>query len=188
MTLIDGKGTAATIKAEIKQEVERIVAAGGKRPHLAAILVGHDGGSETYVNNKVRACEECGFRSTLLRFEDDITESELLAQVARLNDDADIDGFIVQLPLPRHIAEQRVIEAIDYRKDVDGFHPINVGRMAIGLPAFVSATPKGILELLRRYEVPTSGKKCVILGRSNIVGKPMSQLMMQKGVDATVTG
>ncbi len=186
-SLIDGKSTAATIKAEIKQEVERIVAAGGKRPHLAAILVGHDGGSETYVNNKVRACEECGFRSTLLRFEDDITESELLAQVARLNDDADIDGFIVQLPLPRHIAEQRVIEAIDYRKDVDGFHPINVGRMAIGLPAFVSATPKGILELLRRYEVPTSGKKCVILGRSNIVGKPMSQLMMQKGVDATVT-
>ena len=187
MTLIDGKSTAATIKAEIKQEVERIVAAGGKRPHLAAILVGHDGGSETYVNNKVRACEECGFRSTLLRFEDDITEAELLDQVARLNDDADIDGFIVQLPLPRHIAEQRVIEAIDYRKDVDGFHPINVGRMAIGLPAFVSATPKGILELLRRYEVPTSGKKCVILGRSNIVGKPMSQLMMQKGVDATVT-
>jgi methylenetetrahydrofolate dehydrogenase (NADP+)/methenyltetrahydrofolate cyclohydrolase len=187
MTLIDGKSTAATIKAEIKQEVERIVAAGGKRPHLAAILVGHDGGSETYVNNKVRACEECGFRSTLLRFEDDITEAELLDQVARLNDDADIDGFIVQLPLPRHISEQRVIEAIDYRKDVDGFHPINVGRMAIGLPAFVSATPKGILELLRRYEVPTSGKKCVILGRSNIVGKPMSQLMMQKGVDATVT-
>ncbi len=187
MTLIDGKSTAATIKAEIKQEVERIVAAGGKRPHLAAILVGHDGGSETYVNNKVRACEECGFRSTLLRFEDDITEAELLDQVARLNDDADIDGFIVQLPLPRHIAEQRVIEAIDYRKDVDGFHPINVGRMAIGLPTFVSATPKGILELLRRYEVPTSGKKCVILGRSNIVGKPMSQLMMQKGVDATVT-
>ena len=187
MTLIDGKSTAATIKAEIKQEVERIVAAGGKRPHLAAILVGHDGGSETYVNNKVRPCEECGFRSTLLRFEDDITEAELLDQVARLNDDADIDGFIVQLPLPRHIAEQRVIEAIDYRKDVDGFHPINVGRMAIGLPTFVSATPKGILELLRRYEVPTSGKKCVILGRSNIVGKPMSQLMMQKGVDATVT-
>ena len=186
-SLIDGKSTAATIKAEIKQEVERIVAAGGKRPHLAAILVGHDGGSETYVNNKVRACEECGFRSTLLRFEDDITEAELLDQVARLNDDADIDGFIVQLPLPRHIAEQRVIEAIDYRKDVDGFHPINVGRMAIGLPTFVSATPKGILELLRRYEVPTSGKKCVILGRSNIVGKPMSQLMMQKGVDATVT-
>lgn len=187
MTLIDGKATATTIKAEIKQEVERIVAAGGKRPHLAAILVGHDGGSETYVANKVRACEECGFRSTLLRFEDDITEADLLGQVDRLNADPDIDGFIVQLPLPRHIAEQRVIEAIDYRKDVDGFHPINVGRMAIGLPAFISATPKGILELLRRYHVQTSGAKCVILGRSNIVGKPMSQLMMQKGVDATVT-
>ena len=187
MTLIDGKATAATIKAEIKQEVERIVAAGGKRPHLAAILVGHDGGSETYVNNKVRACEECGFRSTLLRFEDDITEADLLAEVDKLNANADIDGFIVQLPLPRHIDEQKVIEAIDYHKDVDGFHPINVGRMAIGLPAFVSATPKGILELLRRYEVKTSGAKCVILGRSNIGGKPMSQLMMQKGVDATVT-
>lgn len=187
MTLIDGKATAATIKAEIKQEVERIVSAGGKRPHLAAILVGHDGGSETYVNNKVRACEECGFRSTLLRFEDDLSEEALLAEVAKLNANADIDGFIVQLPLPRHIDEQKVIEAIDYRKDVDGFHPINVGRMAIGLPAFVSATPKGILELLRRYNVETSGKKCVILGRSNIVGKPMSQLMMQKGVDATVT-
>ena len=186
-SLIDGKATAATIKAEIKQEVERIVAAGGKRPHLAAILVGHDGGSETYVNNKVRACEECGFRSTLLRFEDDLSEEALLAEVAKLNANDDIDGFIVQLPLPRHIDEQKVIEAIDYRKDVDGFHPINVGRMSIGLPAFVSATPKGILELLRRYKVETSGKKCVILGRSNIVGKPMSQLMMQKGVDATVT-
>ena len=187
MTLIDGKATAATIKAEIKQEVERIVAAGGKRPHLAAILVGHDGGSETYVNNKVRACEECGFRSTLLRFEDDLSEEALLAEVGKLNANADIDGFIVQLPLPRHIDEQKVIEAIDYRKDVDGFHPINVGRMAIGLPAFISATPKGILELLRRYNVETSGKKCVILGRSNIVGKPMAQLMIQKGVDATVT-
>ena len=187
MELIDGKATAAAIKAEIKQEVERIVAAGGKRPHLAAILVGHDGGSETYVNNKVRACEECGFQSTLLRYEDDITEEALLDTVDRLNADASIDGFIVQLPLPKHIDEQKVIEAIDYRKDVDGFHPINVGRMAIGLPAFVSATPKGILELLRRYGVETSGKKCVILGRSNIVGKPMSQLMMQKGVDATVT-
>lgn len=188
MTLIDGKATAATIKAEIKQEVERIVAAGGKRPHLAAILVGHDGGSETYVNNKVRACEECGFRSTLLRFENDITEEDLLSCVSRLNCDMDIDGFIVQLPLPKHIDEQKVIEAIDYRKDVDGFHPINVGRMAIGLPAFISATPKGILELLRRYDVQTSGSKCVILGRSNIVGKPMAQLMMQKsGGDATVT-
>ena len=186
-SLIDGKATAATIKAEIKEEVERIVAAGGKRPHLAAVLVGHDGGSETYVKNKVLACEACGFQSTLLRFEDDITEEELLQCVSRLNRDDSVDGFIVQLPLPKHIDEQKVIEAIDYRKDVDGFHPINVGRVAIGLPAFISATPKGILELLRRYNVETAGKKCVILGRSNIVGKPMSQLMMQKGVDATVT-
>ncbi|MBP5771633.1 MAG: bifunctional methylenetetrahydrofolate dehydrogenase/methenyltetrahydrofolate cyclohydrolase FolD [Bacteroidaceae bacterium] len=188
MELIDGKATATAIKAEIKQEVERMVAEGGKRPHLAAILVGHDGGSETYVNNKVRACEECGFQSTLLRFEDDITEAQLLTEVRQLNEDATVDGFIVQLPLPRHIDEQKVIEAIDPHKDVDGFHPINVGRMAIGLPAFISATPKGILELLRRYHVETKGKKCVILGRSNIVGKPMAQLMMQKsGGDSTVT-
>ena len=188
MTLIDGKQTAATIKAEIKQEVENIVARGGKRPHLAAILVGHDGGSETYVRNKVLACEACGFQSTLLRFEDDITEEFLLQEVEKLNRDASVDGFIVQLPLPRHISEQKVIEAIDYRKDVDGFHPINVGRMAIGLPCYISATPKGILELLRRYDIPTSGKKCVILGRSNIVGKPMAQLMMQKQYgDSTVT-
>ncbi len=187
-TLVDGKATAATIKAEIKQEVEEIVARGGKRPHLAAILVGHDGGSETYVKNKVLACEACGFESTLLRFEDDITEDELLACVTQLNENPDIDGFIVQLPLPRHINEQRVIEAIDYRKDVDGFHPINVGRMAIGLPCFISATPLGILTLLKRYNVPTRGKKCVILGRSNIVGKPMAQLMMQKQWgDSTVT-
>ena len=187
MQLIDGKQTAATIKAEIKKEVEDIVARGGKRPHLAAILVGHDGGSETYVRNKVLACEACGFQSTLLRFEDDITEEQLLAEVDKLNKDASVDGFIVQLPLPKHISEQKVIEAIDYRKDVDGFHPINVGRMAIGLPCYISATPKGILELLRRYEIPTSGK-CVILGRSNIVGKPMAQLMMQKQYgDATVT-
>ncbi len=188
MQLIDGKQTAATIKAEIKKEVEDIVSKGGKRPHLAAILVGHDGGSETYVRNKVLACEACGFQSTLLRFEDDITEEQLLAEVDKLNKDASVDGFIVQLPLPKHISEQKVIEAIDYKKDVDGFHPINVGRMAIGLPCYISATPKGILELLRRYEIPTSGKKCVILGRSNIVGKPMAQLMMQKQYgDATVT-
>ena len=188
MQIIDGKQTAATIKAEIKKEVEDIVARGGKRPHLAAILVGHDGGSETYVRNKVLACEACGFESTLLRFEDDITEEQLLAEVDKLNKDASVDGFIVQLPLPKHISEQKVIEAIDYKKDVDGFHPINVGRMAIGLPCYISATPKGILELLRRYEIPTSGKKCVILGRSNIVGKPMAQLMMQKQFgDSTVT-
>lgn len=188
MTLIDGKATAATIKAEIKEEVERMVAAGQKRPHLAAILVGHDGGSETYVRNKVLACEACGFQSSLIRYEEDVTEEELLKRVEELNQDDDVDGFIVQLPLPRHISEQRVIEAIDYRKDVDGFHPVNVGRMAIGLPCFISATPKGILELLRRYNVETSGKKCVVLGRSNIVGKPMAQLMLQKNLgDSTVT-
>lgn len=188
MQLIDGKATAAAIKKEIAEEVERIVAAGAKRPHLAAVLVGHDGGSETYVRNKVKACEECGFASSLIRYETDVTEDELLACVDRLNRDADVDGFIVQLPLPSHIAEQKVIEAIDYRKDVDGFHPVNVGRMAIGLPAYISATPKGIYELLRRYGIETSGRKCVILGRSNIVGKPMAQLMMQKQYgDATVT-
>jgi methylenetetrahydrofolate dehydrogenase (NADP+)/methenyltetrahydrofolate cyclohydrolase len=188
MTLIDGKATAATIKAEIAERVKEIVAAGGKRPHLAAILVGHDGGSETYVANKVKACEVCGFKSSLIRFEDTVSEEELLSKVRELNEDADVDGFIVQLPLPKQISEQKVIETIDYRKDVDGFHPINVGRMAIGLPCFISATPKGILELLKRYGVPTSGKKCVVLGRSNIVGKPMAQLMMQKCYgDSTVT-
>ena len=188
MTLIDGKQTAASIKADIAEQVEKLIEAGGKRPHLAAILVGHDGGSETYVANKVKACKECGFKSTLLRFEDTITQQELLQEVDRLNNDADVDGFIVQLPLPAHIDEQKVIEAIDYRKDVDGFHPVNVGRLAIGLPCFISATPRGILELLRHYNIKTSGKKCVILGRSNIVGKPMAQLMMQKNYgDATVT-
>lgn len=188
MKLIDGKATAATIKQEIAEEVARIVANGGRRPHLAAVLVGHDGGSETYVHNKVLACEACGFESSLIRFEDTVTEEELLACVEKLNQDAQVDGFIVQLPLPSHISEQRVIEVIDYRKDVDGFHPINVGRMAIGLPCYVSATPKGILELLQRYEIPTSGKHCVIIGRSNIVGKPMASLMVQKHLgDATVT-
>ena len=188
MILIDGKATAAAIKAEIKSEVEEIVSKGGKRPHLAAVLVGHDGGSETYVKNKVLACEACGFQSTLLRYEDDITEEELLAVVDRLNRDDSVDGFIVQLPLPRHISEQKVTEAIDYRKDVDGFHPVNVGRMAIGLPCFISATPLGILTLLQRYNIPTSGKKVAVLGRSNIVGKPMAQLMLQKQYgDATVT-
>ena len=188
MQLIDGKATAAAIKKEIASEVEDIVSKGGKRPHLAAILVGHDGGSETYVKNKVLACEACGFKSTLLRFEDDITEDFLLSQVEKLNNDNDVDGFIVQLPLPKHISEQKVIEAIDYRKDVDGFHPINVGRMSIGLPCYVSATPLGIVTLLKRYGIETSGKKCVVLGRSNIVGKPMAQLMMQKQYgDSTVT-
>ncbi len=188
MTLIDGKQTAIDIKAEIAEEVRQLMAAGQKQPHLAAILVGHDGGSETYVKNKVLACEACGFKSTLIRFEDDVTEEELLECVDRLNRNGDIDGYIVQLPLPKHIDEQKIIEAIDYRKDVDGFHPVNVGRMAIGLPCFISATPLGIITLLRRYGINTKGKKCVILGRSNIVGKPMAQLMMQKQWgDATVT-
>ena len=188
MQLIDGKATAAAIKKEIAAEVNAIVEAGGKRPHLAAVLVGHDGGSETYVKNKVIACEQCGFKSTLIRYDADVSEDELLQCVARLNADSDVDGFIVQLPLPPHIDEQKVVMAIDYRKDVDGFHPVNVGRMAIGLPCFISATPLGIITLLRRYGIATSGKKCVVLGRSNIVGKPMAQLMMQKQYgDATVT-
>ncbi len=189
MTIIDGKKVASEIKAEIAQEVEQMVANGKKRPHLAAVLVGHDGGSETYVAHKVKACEECGFKSTLIRFEDDVTQERLLQTIAELNADPDIDGFIVQLPLPRHINEQAIIEAIDYRKDVDGFHPINVGRMSIGLPCFVSATPAGIMMLLERYQIPTKGARCVVLGRSNIVGKPVATLMMQKHQpgDATVT-
>lgn len=189
MTLIDGKAVSEQIKQEIATEVAEIVARGGKRPHLAAILVGHDGGSETYVAAKVKACEACGFKSSLIRYEADVTEDELLAKVKELNEDPDVDGFIVQLPLPKHISEQKVIESIDYRKDVDGFHPINVGRLSIGLPCYISATPNGIMELLRRYEIDTRGKKCVVLGRSNIVGKPMAMLMMQKGNpgDATVT-
>ncbi len=188
MILIDGKATAAAIKAEIAEKVQAIVAAGGKRPHLAAVLVGHDGGSETYVKNKVLACEACGFTSTLIRYEDNVTEAELLSCVDRLNNDADIDGFIVQLPLPKHIDEQKITEAISPKKDVDGFHPENVGRMAIGLPCFISATPLGIITLLKHYNIATSGKKCVVIGRSNIVGKPMAQLMMQKEYgDATVT-
>ena len=189
MQIIDGKAVAIQIKKEIAEEVANMVAAGKKRPHLAAILVGHDGGSETYVAHKVKACEEVGFKSTLIRYESDVTEQELLQKVKQLNEDDDIDGFIVQLPLPKHISEQKVIETIDYRKDVDGFHPINVGRMSIGLPCFQSATPAGIIELLRRYEIPTKGKHCVVLGRSNIVGKPVATLMMQKAYpgDCTVT-
>ncbi len=188
MKIIDGKATAAAIKQEIAQEVENIISNGGKRPHLAAVLVGHDGGSETYVRNKVLACEACGFKSSLIRYEEDVTEGELLACINNLNNDPDVDGFIVQLPLPRHIDEKKIIEAIDYRKDVDGFTTINAGRLSIGLPCFISATPLGILTLLQRYNIETSGKKCVILGRSNIVGKPMAQLMMQKQYgDSTVT-
>lgn len=187
--LIDGKAISEQIKTEIAAEVEAMVAAGKKRPHLAVIIVGHDGGSETYVAHKVKSCEQVGFTSTKITFEADVTEQELLAKIDELNKNTDLDGFIVQLPLPKHISEQKVIEAIDYRKDVDGFHPINVGRMSIGLPCYVSATPAGIIELLRRYEIPTAGKNCVVIGRSNIVGKPVASLMMQKGYpgDATVT-
>lgn len=189
MQLIDGKAVADQIKQEIAEEVAQIKAGGGKTPHLAVIIVGHDGGSETYVAHKVKSCEQVGFKSTKMAFEASITEEELLGQIKLLNEDPDVDGFIVQLPLPKHISEQKVIEAIDYRKDVDGFHPINVGRMSIGLPSFVSATPAGILELLKRYNIETAGKHCVVIGRSNIVGKPVSMLMMQKACpgDATVT-
>lgn len=188
-TIIDGKATAAAIKQEIAAEVEARVARGEKRPHLAAVLVGHDGGSETYVAHKVKACEECGFDSTLIRREDSITQDELLQIVAQLNENPEVDGYIVQLPLPKHIDEQAVIRAIDPAKDVDGFHPVNVGCMSLGLPCFLSATPAGIIELLERYKIETRGKHCVVLGRSNIVGKPVATLMMQKANpgNATVT-
>lgn len=187
MQLIDGKATATAIKGEIAAKVAERLSKGLRAPHLVAILVGHDGGSETYVANKVKACEACGFKSTVIRREDTITEDELLALIQTLNDDANVDGFIVQLPLPRHIDEQKVIEAVKPEKDVDGFNPINVGRMSLGMPCFKSATPAGIVELLKRYDIPTRGKNCVIIGRSNIVGKPLATLMMQKGIDATVT-
>ncbi len=187
MQLIDGKQIASEIKKEIFGEVQRIKAAGRKTPHLAAVLVGHDGGSETYVANKIKDCQEVGFVSTLIRFEEDVTEQVLLDQVAILNEDPDIDGFIVQLPLPKHIAEQKVIEAISPDKDVDGFHPVNVGRMVLGIPSFVSATPFGIVEMLKRCHIETNGKNCVIIGRSNIVGRPLSILMSHKNINATVT-
>ena len=188
-TLLDGKATSAEIKAEIAQEVAQRLREGKPAPHLVAILVGHDGGSETYVASKIKTCSELGFRSTLIRFEEEVTEARLLETIEKLNHDDDVHGFIVQLPLPKHINEQRIIEAVDPRKDVDGFHPINVGRMSIGLPCFVSATPQGIIELLKRYKVDTQGKHCVVLGRSNIVGKPMAQLLLHKGNpgDCTVT-
>ncbi len=187
--LLDGKATSLEIKQEIAQEVQARQEAGKSIPHLVAILVGHDGGSETYVAAKIKACEEVGFRSSLIRFEDDVTEEQLLSEISRLNADPGVHGFIVQLPLPKHIDEQKIIEAVDPKKDVDGFHPINVGRMSIGLPCFVSATPQGIIELLRRNHIDTRGKHCVVLGRSNIVGKPMAQLLLHKGNpgDCTVT-
>jgi len=180
--LIDGKKTAEDIKQEIAAEVEQLKAAGQKIPHLAAILVGHDGGSETYVRNKVLACERVGFGSTLIRYEDDVTEEELLAKVDALNQNPEIDGFIVQLPLPRHINPEKVIEAIRPEKDVDGFHPMNLGRMVAGLPALLPATPSGIVELLGRYGIKTSGKHCVVIGRSNIVGTPVS-ILLAKNVE-----
>ncbi|MGB5928771.1 MAG: tetrahydrofolate dehydrogenase/cyclohydrolase catalytic domain-containing protein [Cyclobacteriaceae bacterium] len=188
-TILDGKTTSRTIRDEIKAEVQTIIHQGGKIPHLAAVLVGSDGASETYVNGKVRDCDEVGFKSTLRRFEDDISEEELIRVVQELNDDPDIDGLIVQLPLPDHISVERITEKIRPEKDVDGFHPVNVGRMAKNLPAYISATPFGILELLRRYEVETSGKHCVVIGRSDIVGSPVSILMARKGNpgNATVT-
>ena len=187
MQLIDGKKIAADIRQEIALKVEAIKAKGGRSPHLAAILVGHDGGSESYVAHKIRDCQEVGFTSTLVRFEEDVTEEELLGEVARLNMAPEIDGFIVQLPLPGHIREQRVIEAIDPAKDVDGFHPVNVGKMVLGMPSFVSATPMGIVEMIRRCGIETSGRSCVIIGRSNIVGRPLSILMSHKSINATVT-
>ena len=189
MQLIDGKATSLEIQKEISAEVKQIISAGGRKPHLSVILVGSDGGSETYVKFKARACEKVGFESSTIRFPETITQTELLAKIFELNNDKSIDGFIVQLPLPAHISENDIIEAIDPKKDVDGFHPINVGRMTIGLPSYISATPMGIMELLKRYKIETSGKHCVIFGRSNIVGKPMATLMTQKTEfgNATVT-
>ncbi|MCI6279057.1 MAG: bifunctional methylenetetrahydrofolate dehydrogenase/methenyltetrahydrofolate cyclohydrolase FolD [Bacteroidales bacterium] len=188
-TLLDGKKVSSEMKQEIADEVSAIVRQGFKPPHLAAILVGHDGGSETYVASKMKTCEELGFKSSLIRYEETISEEELLREVKKMNEDDDLDGFIVQLPLPAQIDEQKVIEAVDPSKDVDGFHPINVGKLSIGLPGFVSATPAGIIELLRRYHIDTKGKHVVVLGRSNIVGKPVAMLLLHKGNpgDATVT-
>jgi methylenetetrahydrofolate dehydrogenase (NADP+)/methenyltetrahydrofolate cyclohydrolase len=185
-TIIDGRNTAAEIKSEIADAVSKMKQDGKRVPHLAAILVGNDGASETYVANKVKDCNEVGFKSTLLRFDADITESMLLEEIDRLNGNDNIDGFIVQLPLPGHIEENKVIEAIDPSKDADGFHPVNLGKMMIGLPCFLPATPYGIIELIRRYGIETSGRLCVVAGRSNIVGRPVSILLSQKGMDATV--
>lgn len=187
MVLIDGKKTSEILQAEIDEEVINLKNNGGKIPHLAAVLVGNDGGSETYVAAKVKACEKVGFKSTLIRYEATVTQDELLKCISQLNCDADVDGFIVQLPLPKHISEEKVIEAINPNKDVDGFHPVNVGRMVAGMPAFISATPFGIMELIKRYKIETSGRNCVVIGRSNIVGRPMSILLSQKGIDCTVT-
>lgn len=187
MTVLDGKNTAKQIRAEMAQRVLQLQDEGLRPPHLAIVIVGHDAASETYVANKVKACEQVGFMTTKVALEASVTQEELLERIESLNNDDSIDGFIVQLPLPQHIDEAKVIEAIDYRKDVDGFHPINVGRMTLGFSSFVPATPAGIVELLRRYNISVSGKHCVVVGRSNIVGKPVATLLMQRGMDATVT-
>ncbi|MFA8433151.1 MAG: bifunctional methylenetetrahydrofolate dehydrogenase/methenyltetrahydrofolate cyclohydrolase FolD [Marinifilaceae bacterium] len=189
MELIDGKKISQEVKQEIAAEVEQIKQAGGKTPHLAAMIVGHDGASETYVAAKVKACAQVGFKSSEFRFEDDITEEQLLEEIRKVNDNDDIDGLIVQLPLPKHINENRVIETIRPEKDVDGFHPMNVGKMVASLPTYLPATPAGIVELLKRYDIETSGKNCAVIGRSNIVGTPMSVLMSRKAQygDCTVT-
>lgn len=189
MQILSGKDLSKIIQAQVKEEVAEWVANGGKQPHLAVILVGNDGASETYVGHKVRMCERLGIKSSLVKHGDDISEEDLLAEVERLNGDDDIDGFIVQLPLPKHINVDKVIETIDYRKDVDGFHSINVGRMTQNAPCFLPATPYGIMQILEHYEIDTQGKECVVLGRSNIVGRPMSILMSNKGNpgNATVT-
>ncbi|MFN8260240.1 MAG: tetrahydrofolate dehydrogenase/cyclohydrolase catalytic domain-containing protein [Chitinophagales bacterium] len=180
MQLLDGKKLSAEIKAEIAEEVKRLKASGRKIPHLAAVLVGDDGASQTYVASKVKSCEEVGFKSTLVRLKKDITENELITQINLLNNDDSIDGFIVQLPLPKHINEEKILLAVAPEKDVDGFHPMNVGRMTLNLPTYIPATPKGILEMLKRYNIETEGKHCVVIGRSNIVGLPMSILMARK--------
>ena len=187
--IIDGKSVSNQIKQEIADEVADIKKKGGKIPHLVAILVGTDGASETYVSHKEKACERVGFKSTIVRMKESVTENDLLEKIAEFNNDDDIDGLIVQVPLPDHISENKIVEAIDPEKDVDGFHPVNIGRMVIGLPSFVSATPAGIIDLLERYNIETSGKSCVIIGRSNIVGKPVSILLSRKSSrgNATVT-
>ena len=189
MILLDGKLLSETIKTELAAEVVQLRAQGGKRPHLAAVLIGENPASQVYVQSKIRSCEQVGFKSSLVRRTADVTETELLEIVHQLNADPDVDGFIVQLPLPKHISEERITLAIDHRKDVDGFHPVNVGRMVQGLPAFLPATPFGIMEMLRRYAIETAGKHCVVVGRSNIVGTPISVLLSRKGYpgDCTVT-
>ena len=187
MIILDGKKTSNDIKEEIAAEVKSIVSSGGKIPHLSAILVGSDGASETYVNAKVKACKKVGFKSTLVRLPEDVSEEELLDEVNKINNNLDIDGLIVQLPLPKHINEMRVTEAIDPEKDVDGFHPSNIGRMVLNLPTYLPATPSGILELLKRYNVETSGKHCVVIGRSHIVGSPMSILMGRNDIPGNCT-